>query len=516
MLESRGGESIKGAVVRDQELIELGRRVDGGARACAARRPIQVFRDPDIGLGITDVNTRFGGAFPAPVYAALPGRSYPELIVAHGRRRAGRAARRRVPRTARPSRATTGSSSSTSSCEPTGRDIVPGGPPAPGRRGAASRIRSPCTAALADPPAAPAARAAHRRRLSRRPTPAARAGLRAGARRTRRACANCGAPLATGQDWCLQCGAGAPDSLGSRAPGWRSAAVVLTALAAARRRRRRRGLRRAQQRRPQRRRRGDHRRADRRRPRPPRPYSRAADADARHRDRQNRHAHDDQTDRPARRLQTAEDPAHGAHADARRDIAVEPRRRTPTPTRPKTPPNSRPCRPAKPHPQALLLDTNAASTYNPYNYPPANFGDPSLAIDGDASTGWTAQVEPAVAPKLAEGAADRPEDRAQALGARAHDHHARHDRPGLRRQRRRRRRPRSPTPPGSRSARRSPSKRHARIKLGGATPPRRPPSSPTASSCCGSVRRPPPQSARPQAPGRVSVNELELFAAKKR
>jgi carbamoyl-phosphate synthase large subunit len=28
---------------------------------------------PEIGLGITDVNTRFGGAFPAPMYAALPG-----------------------------------------------------------------------------------------------------------------------------------------------------------------------------------------------------------------------------------------------------------------------------------------------------------------------------------------------------------------------------------------------------------------------------------------------------------
>jgi carbamoyl-phosphate synthase large subunit len=42
---------------------------------------IQVFRDPELGVRITDVNTRFGGAFPAPVYAALPGRSYPELIV---------------------------------------------------------------------------------------------------------------------------------------------------------------------------------------------------------------------------------------------------------------------------------------------------------------------------------------------------------------------------------------------------------------------------------------------------
>jgi carbamoyl-phosphate synthase large subunit len=80
MLESRGGESIKGQVVHDEELIDLGRRA---VEALRVRGPatIQVFRDPDVGLGITDVNTRFGGAFPAPVYAALPGRSYPELIV---------------------------------------------------------------------------------------------------------------------------------------------------------------------------------------------------------------------------------------------------------------------------------------------------------------------------------------------------------------------------------------------------------------------------------------------------
>jgi carbamoyl-phosphate synthase large subunit len=62
MIESRGGESIKGTVIRDQELIELGRRVVEA-------------------LGVPDVNTRFGGAFPAPMYAALPGRTYPELIV---------------------------------------------------------------------------------------------------------------------------------------------------------------------------------------------------------------------------------------------------------------------------------------------------------------------------------------------------------------------------------------------------------------------------------------------------
>jgi carbamoyl-phosphate synthase large subunit len=81
MLESRGGESIKGQVVHDHELIELGRRVME-ALSVTGPATIQVFRDPDVGVGITDVNTRFGGAFPAPCYAALPGRSYPELIVA--------------------------------------------------------------------------------------------------------------------------------------------------------------------------------------------------------------------------------------------------------------------------------------------------------------------------------------------------------------------------------------------------------------------------------------------------
>jgi carbamoyl-phosphate synthase large subunit len=80
MIESRGGESIKGTVIDDPELIELGRRV---VEALGVRGPctVQVFRDREIGLGITDVNTRFGGAFPAPMYAALPGRTYPELIV---------------------------------------------------------------------------------------------------------------------------------------------------------------------------------------------------------------------------------------------------------------------------------------------------------------------------------------------------------------------------------------------------------------------------------------------------
>jgi carbamoyl-phosphate synthase large subunit len=129
MLESRGGESIKGASVRDPELIELGRRV---MEALEVRGPatVQVFRDPEIGLGITDVNTRFGGAFPAPMYAALPGRSYPELIVrlAAGERiaphvgefRAGHTFTRYYWQLELDER-----------LQPTGREIVPGGPPPP-------------------------------------------------------------------------------------------------------------------------------------------------------------------------------------------------------------------------------------------------------------------------------------------------------------------------------------------------------------------------------------------------
>jgi hypothetical protein len=52
---------------------------------------------------------------------------------------------------------------------------------------------------------------------------------------------------------------------------------------------------------------------------------------------------------------------------------------------------------------AIVLDTDAASTYNPYGYAASGFGDASLAIDGDPATAWTAAVNPATAPKLAQG-----------------------------------------------------------------------------------------------------------------
>ena len=54
-------------------------------------------------------------------------------------------------------------------------------------------------------------------------------------------------------------------------------------------------------------------------------------------------------------------------------------------------------------PAAILLDTNAAITYNPYGLPASYFGDPSLVIDGDTATAWTAQIDPATAPTMAEG-----------------------------------------------------------------------------------------------------------------
>ena len=93
---------------------------------------VQVFRDRDIGLGITDVNTRFGGAFPAPDVRRAPGPHLPRADRPHG---------------PRGDRWSPTSASSAPACtftryywqleldeemRPTGRDIVdPPGPPAP-------------------------------------------------------------------------------------------------------------------------------------------------------------------------------------------------------------------------------------------------------------------------------------------------------------------------------------------------------------------------------------------------
>jgi len=77
MIESKGGESIKGMTVRDPELIDAACRV---AEALPIWGPanIQLFREPNGRLEVTDVNPRFGGGFPLPLAA---GSRYPELAI---------------------------------------------------------------------------------------------------------------------------------------------------------------------------------------------------------------------------------------------------------------------------------------------------------------------------------------------------------------------------------------------------------------------------------------------------
>jgi hypothetical protein len=216
-----------------------------------------------------------------------------------------------------------------------------------------------------------------------------------------RTCRNCGSPLKDDQDWCLQCGAAVPGALGATSPGWRAAAVlgatVLLALAAA-----------------------------------ATAYAAWGTGGATHKTV----------------LEVAQTPAPPAST---------PLTHTPPPIPPKTakPPAAKiPVTPATPpaavtppkitangalpkssatttssssagtskktttspkptrtstssgeesQPTSITLDTNAAATYNPYGYPASEFGDPSLAIDGDPSTAWTAKVKPALAPKMAVG-----------------------------------------------------------------------------------------------------------------
>jgi len=77
MIQSKGGESIKGMTIQDRDLIEFGAHV---AEAVGLVGPgtIQCFREDDGRHEVTDVNPRFGGAFPLPLAA---GSRYPELAL---------------------------------------------------------------------------------------------------------------------------------------------------------------------------------------------------------------------------------------------------------------------------------------------------------------------------------------------------------------------------------------------------------------------------------------------------
>ena len=206
-----------------------------------------------------------------------------------------------------------------------------------------------------------------------------------------------------GQDWCLQCGAGAPGSLEAGGPSWRSAAMILAATAVL-------------------------------------VLGAGAAAYA---------ALNKESAPKARAAVVAVTPAPTAVTPTTpvtpTPTPATPGAVTPTPKASETPPATNPLlssgssqppkipltaptpkssptttTPAKtnessgtttpdsgtagePKVAAITLDPDAAATYNPYGYPESEFGDPSLAIDGDTSTAWTAQVNPAVAPKMAEG-----------------------------------------------------------------------------------------------------------------
>jgi hypothetical protein len=204
-----------------------------------------------------------------------------------------------------------------------------------------------------------------------------------------RSCANCGTPLAPGQDWCLECGTAAPGSLGG-GPSWRQALTVIAltllivggAVAAS--------------------------------------YAALSSQSTR------------ATTAPRIVAVTAPQPAAPA-------APATPAPTTTTPAVPKLPPAATKIPPlpkATPTPKAvippvttpapthttpapstggrhsnqtgqvgraILLDPNAASTYNPYSLPDASFGDPSLAIDGDPTTAWTYTLNPSTAGKTAVG-----------------------------------------------------------------------------------------------------------------
>jgi hypothetical protein len=187
---------------------------------------------------------------------------------------------------------------------------------------------------------------------------------------------------------------------------------------------------------------------------------------------------------------------------------------TPTASTPKATNPSTPVGEA--HPEALLLDTNAAATYNPYNYSAANFGDPSLAIDGDSSTGWTALVEPSVAPKMAEGLVidlNTPRKLSAAglstttPGMTAQIYGANGEAP-----------PTSITDPAWIAL--TPAivakKKHARIKFGGSTAAAQAAAKKAYRFIVLWISQAPASAVgTPAAPGHVSVNEFELFPRKK-
>jgi hypothetical protein len=201
-------------------------------------------------------------------------------------------------------------------------------------------------------------------------------------------CTNCAGPMDVGQDWCLACGTAVPGRLG-RGPGLRSSLgvvgvtllLVIGAVAAA--------------------------------------YA-ALNSDS-------KQATQTVASVPAPTPASPDVPATVTTVPSVLPVTPAPTTTVPpavvppttvTPTTPKIPaatPTPAPA-PTKTTPTStvttpsatsatILLDTDAASTYNPYGLPSASFTDPAKAIDGDTMTAWTYQLDATTAGKTLFGLA---------------------------------------------------------------------------------------------------------------
>ena len=319
---------------------------------------------------------------------------------------------------------------------------------------------------------------------------------------SQRNCKNCGKPMDAGQDWCLQCGAAAPGALGTRSPGWRSAALILGAtailvLAAA-------AAAYAALTEPGKSSQQTQTIAQVPAPTtvttPAAPVTPPATASTPPAPPTTATPVPGTTTKPPKIPLTATPTPKAAPAPAKTPATTT----KPAPAPTKTSGTS--TEPA-PKQQPILLDTDAASTYNPNHLPESSFGDPSLAVDGDTSTGWTAQVEPATAPNMTVGllvdlrntqrlssialVTATPGLTLQVYGSSAETA------------------PASITEPGwvALSASEVVKKRHSSIKL-------RDSGTGFRFVTLWITKAPASAVGTPQAPGRVSINELELFAAK--
>ena len=231
-----------------------------------------------------------------------------------------------------------------------------------------------------------------------------------------RSCTSCESPMGPEQDWCLQCGTGAPGSLRGDSPGWRSALTLLTAtalLALAAAAASYAALNQSKGRTV----------AVTRVLTQSAPLEATSAATATSSPRLPPTVTGTLTSKPKTPTPHGEGPAapaangllfgsSGSNAPGTPPSATAAPEPSGAPTSSAGGPASKPSAPhpsggsntgGEPPAKAIALDTNAARTYDPYGYPAGDFGDPRLAIDGEASTAWTAQVNPAAAPKMAEG-----------------------------------------------------------------------------------------------------------------